>query len=100
MRAVLEALPVRSANLGTGENGLHPDFIPIVETLHAAGVKVSLTSNGYSVSVMPDVLVKGFHEVEFSSTTPPRRARTDSGARGRGTWACDPSTTAASWAWR
>ena len=66
VRAILERLPVRSANLGTGENGLHPDFLHIVEMLQSAGVKASLTSNGYSVGVLPDALLKGFHEVEFS----------------------------------
>jgi radical SAM protein with 4Fe4S-binding SPASM domain len=66
VRAILERLPVRSANLGTGENGLHPDFLAIVEVLQAAEIKVSLTSNGYSVAQLPDALLKGFHEIEFS----------------------------------
>ncbi len=26
VRGVMESLPVRSVNLGTGENGLHPEF--------------------------------------------------------------------------
>src|SRR5919197_310314 len=26
VRAVMEGLPVRSVNLGTGENGMHPEF--------------------------------------------------------------------------
>ena len=30
VRAVMERIPVRSVNLGTGENGLHPDFLPIL----------------------------------------------------------------------
>lgn len=66
VRAILERLPVRSANLGTGENGLHPDFLAIVEVLQAAEIKASLTSNGYSVAQLPDALLKGFHEIEFS----------------------------------
>ncbi len=84
VRGILGRLPVRSANLGTGENGLHPDFLPIVEVLQAAGVKVSITSNGYSVQRLPDVLLKGFHEVEFSfdHATP---AGQDA-FRGRGAW--------------
>ncbi len=84
VRAILGSLPVRSVNLGTGENGLHPDFLPIVEVLQAAGVKVSLTSNGHSVRVLPDVLLKGFHEVEFSfdHATPAGQ----DGFRGRGAW--------------
>ncbi len=29
-KAVMERLPVRSVNLGTGENGMHPDFKAIL----------------------------------------------------------------------
>ena len=84
VRAILHRLPVRSANLGTGENGLHPDYLPIVEALQDAGVKVSLTSNGYSVARLPDGLLKGFHEVEFSfdHATP----RGQDAFRGAGAW--------------
>jgi radical SAM protein with 4Fe4S-binding SPASM domain len=84
VRAILAALPVRSANLGTGENGLHPEFLPMVEALQASGARVSLTSNGYSVRVLPDALVKGFHEVEFSfdHATPAGQ----DGFRGPGAW--------------
>ncbi len=32
VRAVLERLPVRYFNLGTGENGMHPDFLPILHS--------------------------------------------------------------------
>ncbi len=31
--SVCECLPVRSVNLGTGENGLHPDYLKIVSAL-------------------------------------------------------------------
>jgi MoaA/NifB/PqqE/SkfB family radical SAM enzyme len=82
--AILARLPVRSANLGTGENGLHPDFLAIVEALQDAGVKVSLTSNGLSVARLPDALLKGFHEIEFSfdHATPAGQ----DGFRGCGAW--------------
>ena len=33
VRAVMDRIPVRSVNLGTGENGLHPDFLPILAYL-------------------------------------------------------------------
>ena len=33
VRAVLDRLPVRSVNLGTGENGMHPDFKPMLDLL-------------------------------------------------------------------
>ncbi len=84
VRAILAPLPIRSANLGTGENGLHPDFLAIVELLQHAGVKVSLTSNGYSVQRLPDALLKGLHEIEFSfdHATPSEQ----DGFRGAGAW--------------
>jgi radical SAM protein with 4Fe4S-binding SPASM domain len=84
VRAILARLPVRSVNLGTGENGLHPEFPAIVETLQAAGVKVSLTSNGYSVGLLPDVLAKGFHEVELSFDHATRDGQ--DAFRGPGAW--------------
>ena len=46
---VCDALPVRSINLGTGENGLHPDYETIVAALESRGVKLSLTSNGFTI---------------------------------------------------
>ena len=48
------------------------------------GSRSSLTSNGYSVARLPDVLLKGFHEIEFSfdHATP---AGQDS-FRGPGAW--------------
>src|SRR5260370_33549255 len=43
---VCNSLPVRSINLGTGENGLHPEYAAIVAALGARGVELSLTSDG------------------------------------------------------
>jgi radical SAM protein with 4Fe4S-binding SPASM domain len=84
VKAILARLPVRSANLGTGENGLHPEYLSIVEALQATGIKVSLTSNGFSVARLPDLLLKGFHEIEFSfdHATPAGQDR----FRGPGAW--------------
>ncbi len=33
VKSVMERLPVRSVNLGTGENGMHPDFKAILAYL-------------------------------------------------------------------
>ena len=40
VRGVCDCLPVRSVNLGTGENGLHPDYAAIVRALATRGVKL------------------------------------------------------------
>src|SRR5215467_3951661 len=54
VRSVMEHLPVRSVNLGTGENGMHPEFKAILAYLRTQAVKLTITSNGHSVAVLKD----------------------------------------------
>lgn len=85
VKAVIERLPVRSVNLGTGENGMHPDFKEILAYLRTQPVKLTITSNGHSVSVLQDDELHSFHDVEFSldySTQAEQDAQ-----RGPGNWA-------------
>jgi radical SAM protein with 4Fe4S-binding SPASM domain len=85
VKSVLERLPVRSVNLGTGENGMHPDFKNILAYLHTQPVKLTLTSNGHSVAVLNDDELHAFHDVEFSLDYP-TEAEQDT-QRGPGNWA-------------
>jgi radical SAM protein with 4Fe4S-binding SPASM domain len=66
VKAVMENLPVRSVNLGTGENGMHPDFKAILAYLRTKPVKLTITSNGHSVAVLDDDELRAFHDIEFS----------------------------------
>jgi len=66
VRAVINCLPVRSVNLGTGENGIHPDFAGILDYLRNEPIKLTITSNGYSIQVLEDAQVSAFKDVEFS----------------------------------
>src|SRR5580692_1129421 len=66
VKAVMERLPVRSANLGTGENGMHPEFKAILAYLRTTPVKLTITSNGHSVAVLEDHELRAFHDIEFS----------------------------------
>src|SRR4029077_8145415 len=66
VKAVMECLPVRSVNLGTGENGMHPDFKAILAYLRKKPVKLTITSNGHSVAVLDDDELRAFHDIEFS----------------------------------
>jgi radical SAM protein with 4Fe4S-binding SPASM domain len=66
VRRVCDSLPIRAVNLGTGENGLHPDFRKILGELHARGLVVTLTSNGYSTSVLDGEELRSLGDVEFS----------------------------------
>jgi radical SAM protein with 4Fe4S-binding SPASM domain len=84
VRTVLESLEISSANLGTGENGMHPEFLPIVEHLLAQGIKTTLTSNGYSVQCLPDSVLGSLREVEFSFDFPTPQEQ--DAFRGQGAW--------------
>jgi len=81
---VCDALPVRSVNLGTGENGLHPEYAAIVRALGARGVKLSLTSNGYTIERSSDETLGAFRELEVSIDFP--TAAEQDAFRGAGNW--------------
>ena len=80
----MERLPVRSVNLGTGENGMHPDFKRILAYLRSQPIKLTITSNGHSIRVLDDEDVKSFAEVEFSLDYSTREDQ--DAQRGAGNW--------------
>src|ERR1700730_8734472 len=85
VKAVMEHLPVRSVNLGTGENGMHPDFKAILAYLQTTPAKLTITSNGHSVAVLEDNELCAFHDIEFSLDYA-TQAEQDA-QRGHGNWA-------------
>jgi radical SAM protein with 4Fe4S-binding SPASM domain len=85
VKAVMERLPVRSVNLGTGENGMHPDFREILAYLREQPVKLTITSNGHSIAVLEDDDLRAFHDIEFSLDYA-TEAQQDA-QRGAGNWA-------------
>src|SRR5262244_801569 len=84
VKSVMERLPVRSVNLGTGENGMHPQFQAILAYLRTLPVKLTITSNGHSVAVLGDDDLRAFHDVEFSLDYSTEREQ--DGQRGAGNW--------------
>src|SRR5215470_10077632 len=84
VKSVMKSLPVRSVNLGTGENGMHPDFKAILAYLQTQPVKLTITSNGHSVAVLEDRDLLAFHDIEFSLDYP-TQAEQDA-QRGPGNW--------------
>src|SRR5665811_2107815 len=74
----------RSVNLGTGENGMHPDFKAILAYLQTKPVMLTITSNGHSVAVLEDRELRAFHDIEFSLDYP-TQAEQDA-QRGVGNW--------------
>jgi radical SAM protein with 4Fe4S-binding SPASM domain len=85
VKSVMERLPVSSVNLGTGENGMHPDFKAILAYLRTLPLKLTITSNGHSVAVLEDHELRAFHDIEFSLDYP-TQAEQDA-QRGPGNWA-------------
>ena len=84
VKAIMGRLPISSVNLGTGENGMHPDFKAIMAYLREQPVKLTITSNGHSVAVLQDDELRAFHDIEFSLDYP-TQAEQDA-QRGSGNW--------------
>lgn len=84
VKRVCESIPIRSMNLGVGENGLHPEYQAILDYVAAQGIKTSITSNGLSIQALTDEAVKRFHSVEFSLDFPTEREH--DAFRGLGNW--------------
>jgi len=84
VKQVMSSLPVQSVNLGTGENGMHPDFLPILDFLRLQPVKLTITSNGHSIAILDDEHVCAFHDVEFSLDYPTEEEQDRQ--RGAGNW--------------
>jgi radical SAM protein with 4Fe4S-binding SPASM domain len=86
IRAICEKLDVASFNMGTGESWLHPQFPEIVEYLAGRGIKMSMASNGHSLTGMPAHLLEQFHDVELSVDFATPQAQ--DAFRGAGNWDC------------
>ena len=84
VQRIVGALPVRSVNLGTGENGMHPDFHNIIRWLKDQPLRMTMTSNGHSVELLSDEELSFFSDIEFSLDYD-NRAQQD-GQRGAGNW--------------
>jgi len=66
MMKILQGKKIKSINFGTGENILNPDFTKMIDKCHEMGIKMSLTSNGYSIIVLPDEQLKKFNDLDIS----------------------------------
>lgn len=70
VEAILDNLDVGSVNLGVGENGVHPEYRKMLSVLREREVKTAITSNGYSLDMLTDEELAGFHSVELSFDFP------------------------------
>jgi MoaA/NifB/PqqE/SkfB family radical SAM enzyme len=84
IQRVCDSIPVKSMNLGVGENGLHPDYHAILEYLAGRDVVTSITSNGLSTEVLTDAELRRFRSIEFSLDFPTEQEH--DAFRGQGNW--------------
>ncbi len=84
VKRICETIPVDSIGMGTGENALHPEFISIVEYLRGRGIRLSIASNGYSLTVIPEETLSAFKDVEVSIDHPTQPEQ--DAWRGEGNW--------------
>src|SRR5512147_2444384 len=84
IKKVCESLDIESIGFGTGENGLNPQYFEILEYLHFKPIKLTLASNGYTLSVTPDSVLRYFSDVEFSVDFPDSKRQDQ--FRGDGNW--------------
>ena len=67
---ILQKLPIKSVNFGTGESIYHPDFAEIVEMFSTSGIASSVTTNGTTVKQLSDDVLKLFNDIDFSMDFP------------------------------
>jgi MoaA/NifB/PqqE/SkfB family radical SAM enzyme len=84
LRRVCDSIPVKSMNLGVGENGLHPEYHAMLDDLAERGIVTSITSNGLSTERLTDAELQRFRSVEFSLDFPTEREH--DAFRGEGNW--------------
>ena len=85
VREICAAIPVEAMGMGTGENILNPEFVEIASFLSGEGVRLSMASNGYSLTTAPEHVLKMFSDVELSIDYPTESEQ--DGWRGAGNWA-------------
>jgi radical SAM protein with 4Fe4S-binding SPASM domain len=84
IQKVCNSLEIGAIGFGTGENGLNPQYFQILDYLYSRNIKMTLASNGYTLSITPDDKLRYFKDVEFSVDFPDR-SRQDR-FRGEGNW--------------
>jgi radical SAM protein with 4Fe4S-binding SPASM domain len=84
VQKVCNSLEISSIGFGTGENGLNPEYFQIIDYLRSRHIKMTLASNGYTLSITPDEKLRFFKDVEFSVDFPDQQRQDQ--FRGEGNW--------------
>jgi MoaA/NifB/PqqE/SkfB family radical SAM enzyme len=81
---IFQSVDITAVGMGTGENVLNPHFIEIVRYLSARDVKLSVASNGFTLTTISEDILRAFHDVEVSIDFPTQEEQDL--FRGPGNW--------------
>jgi MoaA/NifB/PqqE/SkfB family radical SAM enzyme len=84
VKEICDSIPVDAVGMGTGENALHPEFNAIASYLNERDIRLSIASNGYSLTSIPENVLKMFGDVEVSIDFPTQIEQDT--FRGEGNW--------------
>jgi MoaA/NifB/PqqE/SkfB family radical SAM enzyme len=84
IRQICESVDIDAVGMGTGENALNPEFSQIVTYLAERDIKLSVASNGYTLTSIPNEILGAFHDVEVSIDFPTESEQ--DAFRGPGNW--------------
>ncbi len=84
IQTLCDALPIKTMGFGTGENILNPQFYQILDYLHAQDIKISIASNGLTLTTIQEKYLKYFNDVEVSIDFPKKGNQDE--FRGKGNW--------------
>ncbi|MFX1479035.1 MAG: radical SAM protein [Promethearchaeota archaeon] len=73
IQILCKSLPINAMGMGTGENILNPEFIQILDFLAQQDFKLSIASNGLTLTSLPDKYLQIFNDVEVSVDFPTKR---------------------------
>lgn len=71
---LIDSIPIRGINLGTGESILYPDFVSALRMLLDKGIPIAITTNGSTIAELHDGDIRRLHDVDFSIDFPDREA--------------------------
>ncbi|MEJ2512216.1 MAG: radical SAM protein [Anaerolineales bacterium] len=97
VKKICDSIPVDAIGMGTGENILNPEFIEIASYLNQIGVKLSIASNGHSLTTAPEHILKMFSDVELSIDFPTENEQDTFRGLGIGHWCMKQSNVARIW---
>ncbi|MFC1879087.1 radical SAM protein [Chloroflexota bacterium] len=84
IKQICQAVEIDAVGMGTGENVLNPQFVEIVNYLSTRGVKLSIASNGHTLTTISQDVLQAFHDVEVSIDFPTQEGQ--DAFRGPGNW--------------